>query len=145
MTVVIGSTPTNSLNSSHVPLPFMETPHIHLIICCIFVFLQYTHSVCWWRLAISAGRFSSACQYQSNLRKRTGGKFSDEAHIYNSHFRLWLSKAVITWSQVPEIHQMVPGVNKWKGHRRWPLMELYFWPLKCVGVEDLMGSGVPTI
>ena len=45
MTVVIGSTPTNSLNSSLVFLSFMETPHIHLI-CCIFVFLKYTHSVC---------------------------------------------------------------------------------------------------
>ena len=40
-----------------------------------------------------------------------------------------------------------------KGHRMWPLMELRFWPLKelrfwplkRVGVEDLMGSDVPTI
>ena len=47
--------------------------------------------------------------------------------------------------QVPEIQQMVPGVNQRNGHRRLPLMELYFWPLKCVGVEDLMGPGVPTI
>ena len=23
--------------------------------CCIFGFPKYTHSVCWWRLAISAG------------------------------------------------------------------------------------------
>ena len=27
----------------------------------------------------------------------------------------------------------------------WPLMDLCFWPLKCVVVEDLMGSDVPTI
>ena len=40
---------------------------------------------------------------------------------------------------------MVLVVNHRKEHRRWPLMELYIWPLKCVGVEDLMGSGVPTI
>ena len=53
---------------------FMETPHIHLIICCIFVFLKYTHSVCWWRVAISAGGLSSACQYQSNLRNLTKDK-----------------------------------------------------------------------
>ena len=33
MTVVIGSTPTNFLNSSLVLLSFMETPHIHLITC----------------------------------------------------------------------------------------------------------------
>ena len=42
-----------------------------------------------------------------------------------------------------KIQQMVPGVNQRKGHRRWPLMELCIWPLKCV--EDLMGSDVPTI
>ena len=48
-------------------------------------------------------------------------------------------------NQVPEIQQMVPGVNQWKGHQMWPLIELYFWPLMCVGVEDLMGSCVPTI
>ena len=42
MTVVICSTPTNSLNSSFVILSFMETPHIHLIICCICVLLKYT-------------------------------------------------------------------------------------------------------
>ena len=47
--------------------------------------------------------------------------------------------------QVPEIQQMVPGVNQRKEHRMWPLMELYVWPLKCVRVEDLMGSGVLTI
>ena len=29
--------------------------------CCIFGFLKYTHSVCWWRLAISASGLSSAC------------------------------------------------------------------------------------
>ena len=46
MTVVIGSILTNSLNSALVFLSFMETPQIHLIICCIFVFLKYTHSVC---------------------------------------------------------------------------------------------------
>ena len=46
--------------------------------------------------------------------------------------------------QVPEIQQMLPVVNQRKEHRRWPLMELYF-PLNCVGVEDRMGSGVPTI
>ena len=46
MTVVICSTPTNSLNSPLVLLSFMETSHIYLIICCIFVFLKYTHSVC---------------------------------------------------------------------------------------------------
>ena len=33
MTVVIGSTPPSFLNSSLVFLSFMETPHIHLIIC----------------------------------------------------------------------------------------------------------------
>ena len=33
MTVVMGSTPSNFLNSSLVLLSFMETPHIHLIIC----------------------------------------------------------------------------------------------------------------
>ena len=94
MTVVIGSTPNNS---SLVLLCFMETPHIHLIICCIFVFSKYTHSVCWWRLAISTGGLSSSCQYESNLRKLTRGKPADEAHIYNSHFRLWLSNAFTTW------------------------------------------------
>ena len=46
MTVVIGSTPTNFLNSSLVLLSSMGTSHIHLIICCIFVFRKYTHSVC---------------------------------------------------------------------------------------------------
>ena len=46
MTVMICSTPTNSLNYLLVLLTFMETSHIHLIICCIFVFLKYTHSVC---------------------------------------------------------------------------------------------------
>ena len=74
MTVVIGKTSTNSLNSSLVLLSFMETPHIHLIICCIFVFLKYTHYVCWWRVSISAGGLSSACQYQANLRKLTRDK-----------------------------------------------------------------------
>ena len=34
--------------------------------------------------------------------------------------------------QVPEIPQMVPGINQRKGHRRWPLIELYVWPLKSV-------------
>ena len=33
MTVVIGSTPTNFLNSSLVLLSFIETPHIHIILC----------------------------------------------------------------------------------------------------------------
>ena len=47
--------------------------------------------------------------------------------------------------QVTEIQQMVPGVNQRKEQRMWPLMELDVWPLKCVSVEDLMGSGVPTI
>ena len=28
--------------------------------------------------------------------------------------------------QVPEIQQMVPGVNQRKEHWMWPLMELYF-------------------
>ena len=28
--------------------------------------------------------------------------------------------------QVPEIQQMVPGVNQRNEHRMWPLMELYF-------------------
>ena len=69
MRVVIGSTPTNSLNSSLVILSFMETPHIHLIICFIFVFRKYTHYVCWWRLAFPAGGLSYACQYQSNIRR----------------------------------------------------------------------------
>ena len=40
---------------------------------------------------------------------------------------------------------MVPWVNQRKGHWRWPLMDVCFWPLKCVGVEDLMGSDVLTI
>ena len=35
-----------------------------------------------------------------------------------------------------KIQQMVPGINKRKGHLRWPLVDLCFWPLKCVGVED---------
>ena len=35
-----------TLNSSFVLLTFMETSHIHLIICCIFVFHDYTHSMC---------------------------------------------------------------------------------------------------
>ena len=39
---------------------------------------------------------------------------------------------------MPEMQQMVPGVNQWKRHRKWPLMEFYFWPLKCVGEEDLI-------
>ena len=47
--------------------------------------------------------------------------------------------------EVPEIQQMVSGVNQRKEHRMWPLMELYLWHLKCLRVEDLMGSGVPTI
>ena len=47
--------------------------------------------------------------------------------------------------QVPEIRQMVPGVNQRKVHRMWRRMELYVWPLKCVRVEDLMGLGVATI
>ena len=46
---------------------------------------------------------------------------------------------------MPEIQQMVLAVNQRKEHRMWPLMELYFWPLKYVRVEDLMGLGVPTI
>ena len=46
---------------------------------------------------------------------------------------------------MPEIQQMVPGVNQRKEHGMGPLMEFYLWPLKCVSVEDLMGSGVPTI
>ena len=34
--------------------------------CCIFGFLKYTHSGCWWRLAITTGGgLSSACQFQS--------------------------------------------------------------------------------
>ena len=40
---------------------------------------------------------------------------------------------------MPEIQQMVPEVNQ------RPLMELYFLHLKCVGVDDLMGPGVPMI
>ena len=47
MTVMICSTPTNSLKSSLVLLTFMETSHINLIIYCIFVFLEYTHSGVW--------------------------------------------------------------------------------------------------
>ena len=47
--------------------------------------------------------------------------------------------------QVPEIQQMVPGINKRKEHRMWPLIELYLWPLKCVRVDNRMGSGVSTI
>ena len=46
---------------------------------------------------------------------------------------------------MPEIQQMVPGVNQRKEHRMWPLMELYLWHLNSVRVEDLMRSGVPTI
>ena len=46
---------------------------------------------------------------------------------------------------MPEIQQMVPGVNQRKERRMWPLMELYFSHLKCVRVEDLMGSSAPTI
>ena len=68
-----GSTPTNFLNSS-LALSFKETPPIHLIICCVFMFIKYKHSVCWWKLAISAGCLSSACQYQYKLRKPTRDK-----------------------------------------------------------------------
>ena len=42
--------------------------------CCIYGFPKYTHSVCWWRLAIFAGGLSSACKFQSNPRKLTRGK-----------------------------------------------------------------------
>ena len=42
--------------------------------CCIFGFPKHTHYVCWWRLAISAGGLSSACQFQSYPRKLTRGK-----------------------------------------------------------------------
>ena len=111
MTVVIGSTPTNSLNSSLVLLSFMETPHIHLIICCIFVFLKYTHSVCWCTLAFSAGGLSSACQYQSNLRKLTRGKLLMK-HTYTIVTLGCVSlKHLGHGDQVPVIQQMVPGVN----------------------------------
>ena len=115
------------------------------IICCIFGFLKYTHSVCWWRLAISAGGLSSACQCQSNLPKLS----RDKLLIKHTCTILTLGCGSL-WhlgpgDQVPEIQQIISGVNQRKGHRMWPLTELYCWPLMCVGVEDLMGSGVPTI
>ena len=71
---------------------------------------------------------------------------ADEAHVYNSsHLKWWFSKAFRTWRAESKIQQMVPGVNQRKRHWRWPLMDYFFWPLKCVGVEDLMGLYFPTI
>ena len=49
--------------------------------CCIIRFPKYTHYVCWWRLAISAGGLTSACQFQSNPRKLTRGKLLMK-HMY---------------------------------------------------------------
>ena len=49
--------------------------------CCIFGFSKYTHYVDWWRLAISAGGLSFACQFQSNPRKLTRGKLMMK-HMY---------------------------------------------------------------
>ena len=55
---------------------------------CIFGFPKYTHSVCWWRLAISAGGLSSGCQFQYNPRKLTRGKLLTK-HMYTI-FSLYL-------------------------------------------------------
>ena len=120
MTVVIGSTPTNSLNSSLVLLSFMETPHIHRIICCIFGFLKYTHYVCWWRILISAGGLPSACQYQYSLQKLTRGKLLMK-HTYTIlNLGCCSLRHLGHGDQVPEIQQIVPGINQRKGHRMWP-------------------------
>ena len=51
--------------------------------CCIFP--KYTHCVCWWRLVISAGGLSSACQFQYNPRKLTRGKLLMK-HMYKILF-----------------------------------------------------------
>ena len=69
----------------------------------------------------------------------------DEAHIYNSHFRLRLSKAFKTWT--PSARNPTNSTRSKSMERTSNVASngIIVWPSKCVRVEDLMGSGVPTI
>ena len=57
-------------------------------VSCIFGYPKYTHSVCSWRLTISAGRgggLSSACQFQYNPQNLMRGKLLMK-HTYDIQF-----------------------------------------------------------
>ena len=85
-------------------IPFIKLLSVHDIqLCCIFRFSKYTHCVCWWKQAISAGGLLSACQFQYCPRKLTRAKLMIKHIVYNSsHLRMWLSEALMTSSACPE-------------------------------------------
>ena len=58
---------------------------------------------------------------------------------------LWLSKAFRTWR--PSARNTTNGTRSKSTERTLRVASngFIFWNLKCVGVEELMGSGVPTI